>query len=143
MQATIPIWATDATRVEALGPPLVALLLSTLPPGDVLFIGNRSTVVDCISSHIRPPDIFLYHCTELCRDLLPHCLLLSAWIPHELNAHCNSLAHHARIDGLQLASDDLQHLLLQWIWNFTCLNCFTGWEAPDNPWGSESSAELP
>ena len=25
----------------------------------------------------------------------------------------------------------------------TCLNCFTGWEAPDTPWGFESGAELP
>ena len=101
--------------MEALGPPLAALLLSTLPPGDILFIGNSSTVVDCISSHIHPTDLLLYHCTELCHDLLLHHLLLPAWISHKLNVHCNALACHACTEGLQLTTtDDLYHLLPQW-----------------------------
>ena len=95
LQASIPVWATDATCMEALGPPFVALLLRTPPPSDVLFISNNNTVVDCIASRTSPLDIFLYHCTELCRDLLPHRLLLSAWITRKLNAHCDSLARHA------------------------------------------------
>ena len=40
-------------------------------------------------------DIFLHHCIELCRDLLPNRLILIAWVPCELNARCDALAHLA------------------------------------------------
>ena len=79
------IWAADATHVKALGPPIAALLLSTLPAADILFIGDSSHVIDCISNRCRPPDLFLYHCIEMCRNLLPNCLITTAWVPREVN----------------------------------------------------------
>ena len=85
LHAAIPVWAADATHVEALGPPIAALLLSTLPTADILFIGDSSHVIDCISSRLRPPDLFLHHCTEMCRDLLPNRLITTAWVPQDLN----------------------------------------------------------
>ena len=115
LHAAIPIWAADATRVKALGPPIVALLLSTLPAADILFIGDSSHVIDCISGRSRPPNLFLHHCTEMCRDLLPNYLITTAWIPRDLNTICNALARQARLQGLQLTiAADLQPYAANW-----------------------------
>ena len=109
------IWAADATHIEALGPPIAALLLSTLPAADILFIGDSSHVIDCISGCCRPPDLFLYHCTEMCRDLLPNCLITTAWVPQDVNTVCDTLARQARLEGLQLTiAPDLQPYAANW-----------------------------
>ena len=115
LHAAIPIWAADATRVEALGPPIVALLLSTLPAANILFIGDSSHVINCISGCWRPPDLFLHHCMEMCHDLLPNRLITTAWIPRDLNTICDTLAHQARLEGLQLTiAADLQPYAANW-----------------------------
>ena len=93
------IWAANATHVETLGPPIAALLLSTLPAADILFISDSSHVIDCISSRCIPPDSFLYHCTEMCHDLLPNCLITTAWVPQDVNTICDALARQARLEG--------------------------------------------
>ena len=109
------IWAANASCVEALGPPIAALLLSTLPAADILFIGDSSHVIDCISSCCRTPDLFLYHCTEMCCDLLPNHLISTAWVPQDLNTVCDALARQARLEGLQLTiAPDLQPYAANW-----------------------------
>ena len=45
LRAAIPVYATDATRCEALGPALAALLLARLPWKFVRFKGDSHTVV--------------------------------------------------------------------------------------------------
>jgi hypothetical protein len=42
---SIPVFATDATRCESLGPALASLLLTRLPKGPVVFRGDSLTVV--------------------------------------------------------------------------------------------------
>lgn len=41
----VPVFATDATRCEALGPALASLLLTRLPVGPVRFRGDSMSVV--------------------------------------------------------------------------------------------------
>ena len=113
--STGAIWAVDATRVEALGPPIVALLLSTLPTVDILFISDSSHIIDCISGRSRPPDLFLHHCTEMCRELLPNRLITTAWVPRDLNTICDARARQAHLEGLQLTiAPDLQPYAANW-----------------------------
>ena len=57
MSASIPVRATDATRVEALGPPLGALLVSQLRPGKVWFRGDNVNVVGELQRRFRPRDV--------------------------------------------------------------------------------------
>jgi hypothetical protein len=40
MWVSVPVVAFDATRTEALGPPLIALLLSLLPGGRLIIKGD-------------------------------------------------------------------------------------------------------
>ena len=63
LTASIPVTATDATRTEALGPALAALLLSRLPPGYIQFEGDSLVVVRLLRQEVRPVDIWLYNCT--------------------------------------------------------------------------------
>lgn len=41
----VPVFATDATCCEALGPALASLLMTRLPTGPVIFRGDSMTVV--------------------------------------------------------------------------------------------------
>ena len=76
---------------------------------------SSSHIIDCISSRSRPPDIFLHHCTEMCRDLLPNRLITTAWVPQDLNTVCDALARQARLEGLQLTiAADLQPYAANW-----------------------------
>ena len=61
--------ASDADHTEALGPPIAALLLALLPPGQVHFIGDSQHVVDLLTGRYTPGDLFSYHCVQLTRDL--------------------------------------------------------------------------
>ena len=45
LKLSVPVYATDATRCEALGPALAALVLSRFAIGNVQFYGDSLTVV--------------------------------------------------------------------------------------------------
>ena len=76
LQAAVPILGSDATRVEALGPLLAALLLTgLLDPGPVAFHGDSAHVVRLLVGEDDPRDLHLFSCVSLTRDLLtgwPH-----------------------------------------------------------------------
>ena len=59
--------ATDATRCEALGPAIAALILARLP---VLFEGDSLTVCKLLRRELMPSDIWLYNSTAITHDLL-------------------------------------------------------------------------
>ena len=104
VEASIPVYATDATRAEALGPPTAALLLGSLPSAEVHFIGDSQYIVNVIDRLTLPEDLHIYHCAELCRDLLSDRLIRATWVPRDLNERCDSLAKQAR---------DTSHLAVQ------------------------------
>ena len=53
--ASVPVKGMDATRVEALGPPLAALLVTThLPPRRVSFFGDSAYVVNLLAATTVP-----------------------------------------------------------------------------------------
>ena len=60
----------------------------------------------------RPPDLFLHHCTEMCRDLLPNRLITTAWVPRDLNTVCDALARQARLQLTKAV--DLQPYSANW-----------------------------
>lgn len=53
----VPVSATDATRCEALGPPLIALLLSRLPQYKVIVHGDSLYVCKLLDSAVFTSDI--------------------------------------------------------------------------------------
>lgn len=67
---SVPVVAADATRVEALGPPLAATLLAVLEEGVVTFHGDSHFVCDLLTRKVAPRDSFLFNCVALTRDLL-------------------------------------------------------------------------
>ena len=76
---------------------------------------SSSHIIDCISGRSRPPHIFLHHCTEMCRDLLPNRLITTAWVPRDLNTACDARARQAHLEGLQLTiAPDLQPYAANW-----------------------------
>ena len=84
LSASVPVKGTDATRVEALGPPLAALLVTTrLPPGRVDFFGDSAYVVDLLAATTVPRDLYLFNCRELTRDLLSDRDFTVTWIPQD------------------------------------------------------------
>ena len=54
LAASIPVYATDATRCESLGPAIASLLLSRLPVKRVEFKGDSMTVVRLLRQECRP-----------------------------------------------------------------------------------------
>ena len=55
VSASVPVKGTDATRIEALGPPLAALLVTTrLPPGRVSYFGDSAYVVNLLVATTVP-----------------------------------------------------------------------------------------
>ena len=84
ISASAPVKVTDATRVEALGPPLAALLVtSRLPFGRVDLYGDSSYVVDLLAATSIPRDLYLFNCRELTRDLLADRPFSATWIPRD------------------------------------------------------------
>lgn len=92
LSASIPVVASDATRVEALGPPLIALLASQLSPRRLQCSGDSLYVVSLLQRRFRPSDVFLFNCVELTFDLLLDTHILVHWIPREQNSVCDALA---------------------------------------------------
>ncbi len=70
LKAAVPVYATDATRCEALGPALASLLLSRLPWKHVRFKGDSHTVVRLLRQEFQPQDIWLYNATQITLDVL-------------------------------------------------------------------------
>ena len=82
--ASVPVKGTYAMRVEALGPPIAALLVTThLPPGKVAFFGNSAYVVNLLAATTVPCDLYLFNCWELTRDLLSDRSFTATWIPRD------------------------------------------------------------
>ena len=71
MRVGIPVSATDATRMEALGPTFACLLLNSwFSPCTMVFFGDSQHVVDLLAHTRHNTDLFLFTCVELARDLL-------------------------------------------------------------------------
>ena len=84
VSASVPVKGMDATRVEALGPPLAALLVTTrLPMGRVAFFGDSAYVVNLLAATTVPRDLYLFNCRELTRDLLADRSFTATWIPRD------------------------------------------------------------
>ena len=84
VSASVPVKGMDATRVETLGPPLAALLVSThLPPGRVSFFDDSAYVVNLLAATTVPRDFYLFNCRELPRDLLSDRSFTATWIPQD------------------------------------------------------------
>ena len=82
VSASVPVKGTDSTRVEALCPPLAALLVTTrLPPGRVFYFGDSAYVVNLLAATTVPHDLYLFNCQELTRDLLAGRSFTATWIP--------------------------------------------------------------
>ena len=82
VSASVSVKGTDATRVEALGPPLAALLVTThLPPGRVSYFGDSAYVVNLLAATTVPRDLYLFKRWELTRDLLADRSFTAMWIP--------------------------------------------------------------
>ena len=101
-QHALPLWGGTCRIAQVVrqdvGKPIAAATSSTASPA----------VRD-------PPDLFLHHCTEMCRDLLPNRLITTAWVPRDLNTVCDTLARQARLEGLQLTiAPDLQPYATNW-----------------------------
>jgi hypothetical protein len=54
LQASVPVYASDATRCEALGPALAALLLDRLQWSEVTLRGDSMTVVRLLRMECLP-----------------------------------------------------------------------------------------
>lgn len=63
LKASVPVYATDATRCEALGPALAALLLERLQWTEVTLKGDSMTVVRLLRLECLPEDVWLYNAT--------------------------------------------------------------------------------
>ena len=66
LQAVVPFWGSDATWVEALGPPLAALLLTELlDRGPVAFHGDSTHVVHLLAGEDDSRDLHLFNCVSM------------------------------------------------------------------------------
>ena len=90
----VPVAVADATRVEALGPPLAGLLLAAVRPwgGRVTLWGDSLHVVQLLARATTARDIFLYNCRELTHDVLSGWSYSPEWVPREENTVCDRLA---------------------------------------------------
>ena len=70
VSCSIPVVAGDATRCEALGPPLLALLLSLLPMGSVVMHGDSLFVCNHLNYVRKPQDVWIFNCCQLFYDLM-------------------------------------------------------------------------
>ncbi len=61
IRLSVPVYASDATRCEALGPALAALVLARFGRGQVYFKGDSKTVVSLLRQEYLPSDIWLYN----------------------------------------------------------------------------------
>ena len=95
LKAAVPVFASDATRCEALGPALAALLLARLPWKFVRFKGDSHTVVRLLRQECRVDDIWLYNAIKIALDLLRGGHVEVTWIPRSENQVCDTLAREA------------------------------------------------
>ena len=84
VHVSTPVKADDATRTEALGPPIAMLLLTSLAlPSHVILRGDSSHVVDLLSLSRQSHDLFLYNCAEITKDFLSDWRYTAEWIPRD------------------------------------------------------------
>ena len=84
VSASVPVKGTDATRVEALGPHLATLLVTTQHPmGRFAFFSDSAYVVNLLVATTVPCDLYLFNCRELTKDLLADRSFTATWIPRE------------------------------------------------------------
>ena len=84
VSAGVPVKGTDAMRVEVIGPPLTALLVTThLPLGRVDFFSDSAYEVNLLAATTVPHDLYLFNCWELTRDLLLDGSFTATWIPQD------------------------------------------------------------
>ena len=97
----MPVDVADATHPEALGPPLAALILTTIQPraGRVILRGDSQHVVELLARATTARDLFLYNCRELTHDALTGWQYTLSWIPREENTDCDRLAVQAAVMG--------------------------------------------
>ena len=97
---SVPVYALDATRTEALGPALANLLLvAWFSPSRICFRGDSAYVVGLLDRSRRPSNIWYFNCLELTRDLLTGWVYRAIWVPRELNAILDLLARQAVMSG--------------------------------------------
>lgn len=99
LRAGVPVSASDATRTEAMGPPLACLFLAALAPrarGRLVLTGDSAAVVDLLNRCSSPADLFLFNIRELVRDVLRGWGYRAHWVPRTQNAECDALANSAR-----------------------------------------------
>ena len=80
----MPVAASDASRAEALGPPMASLLLVAAAPrsrGRVTFTGDSSSVVNLLERAAPTEDLFLFNCRELVTDVLQGWGIRAIWVP--------------------------------------------------------------
>lgn len=95
LELRVPVGGTDATRVEALGPPIVALTLAHFDPGFVHLYGDSKFVCSTLNMVYRASDVVLYNCSQLFLDVLSAWKIRVRWIPRNENQRCDTLAKEA------------------------------------------------
>ena len=86
------MYASDATRCEALGPALASILISRFCGCNVWFEGDSAVVCKLLRQEALPSDVWLYNATQITLDMLTDCSVEVTWIPREQNGVCDRLA---------------------------------------------------
>ncbi len=91
-QFAVPVYASDATRCEALGPALASLLLARLRTCKVWLQGDSLTVCRLLRKEVVPEDVWLFNATSITLDMLAGSSMHVSWIPRAQNCVCDELA---------------------------------------------------
>lgn len=92
---SVPLTVKDAQRAEMCGPTLGALLLSTLPPAQVVIEGDSKYIIGLLNRKWPPKESYFMNATQLCLDQLKGWEKCCTWIPRDLNSTCDALARAA------------------------------------------------
>ncbi len=87
--------ALDATRTEAMGPPLAALLVQRFSPCCITMIGDNAYVVGALEKRFLVRDVHIFNCIEVAFDVLCSCPFRAVWQDRSHNVTCDSLARLA------------------------------------------------
>ena len=82
---SVPVSTPDATRCEALGPPLIGLLVSRLPFKYFRLFGDSLYICKLLDQSVFTDDIQLYNCVELFKDCMFNKFYNIRWISREFN----------------------------------------------------------
>ena len=98
--AGVPVFSSNATRMEAMDPALTSLFLATIFPrawGRLTLTGDSETVVDLLNWSSLLADLFLFNIQELVRDTLHGWGYQACWVPRTQNFECDALANATQI----------------------------------------------